>query len=326
MKVKFAVLGDAFVDVVAGTLAPDQLPQWGSDVECSRPIELQPGGSALNTATHLANLSVRNPHHELEVALHTAVGNDSFANVLKTHLADRNVTLSSPMLDNVPTGVCIVLSGANDRSFITHYGAAHRLNIEHIDEKMVLSADHLHIGGYYSCASLRAKMKPLLQKAKENGITTSLDINYDSTEKWDGLDELFPLIDIFLPNEIEAMKISRTDSVSAAMAHFTERINGVTVIKVGAGGAIAYCSKTQQQWKQGSFPTDVVDVTGAGDSFNSGFLFAWKTNDGDVGDALRWGCGTASRTVAALGACSFPLTYEDVQSMVAVDNARISSK
>ncbi|KUF98183.1 Ribokinase [Phytophthora nicotianae] len=296
MKVKFAVLGDAFVDVVAGTLAPDQLPQWGSDVECSRPIELQPGGSALNTATHLANLSVRNPHHELEVALHTAVGNDSFANVLKTHLADRNVTLSSPMLDNVPTGVCIVLSGAviqNDRSFITHYGAAHRLNIE---------------------------------KAKENGITTSLDINYDSTEKWDGLDELFPLIDIFLPNEIEAMKISRTDSVSAAMAHFTERINGVTVIKVGAGGAIAYCSKTQQQWKQGSFPTDVVDVTGAGDSFNSGFLFAWKTNDGDVGDALRWGCGTASRTVAALGACSFPLTYEDVQSMVAVDNARISSK
>jgi sugar/nucleoside kinase (ribokinase family) len=74
MKVNFAVLGDAFVDVVAGTLAPDQLPQWGGDVECSRPIQLQPGGSALNTATHLANLSSRNSQHELHVALHTAVG------------------------------------------------------------------------------------------------------------------------------------------------------------------------------------------------------------------------------------------------------------
>lgn len=146
--------------------------------------------------------------------------------------------------------------------------------MQHIDEKMVLSADHLHIGGYYSCASLRSKMKSLLQKAKENGITTSLDINYDSSEQWDGLDELFPLIDVFLPNEVEAMKISHTESVNAAMAYFTERVNGVTVIKVGAGGAIAYCSKTQQQWKQGCFPTGVVDVTGAGDSFNSGFLCA----------------------------------------------------
>ena len=74
MKIEFAVLGDAFVDVVAGTLAPDQLPQWGSDVECSRPIQLHPGGSALNTATYLADLSRCNPNHELHVALHTAVG------------------------------------------------------------------------------------------------------------------------------------------------------------------------------------------------------------------------------------------------------------
>ncbi|KAH7492084.1 hypothetical protein PRIC1_002442 [Phytophthora ramorum] len=316
MKVKFAVLGDAFVDVVAGTLAPEQLPQWGSDVECSRPIQLQPGGSALNTATHLANLSSCNPQHELHVALHTAVGNDSFANVLKAHLAERNVALSSPTLGSVPTGVCIVLSGANDRSFITHYGAARKFSIEHVDEKMVLSADHLHIGGFYSCASLRVTLKSLLEKARENGITTSLDTNYDSTEKWDDLDELFPLIDVFLPNEVEAMKISRTESVAAAMAYFADRIDGVTVIKIGAGGAMGHCSKTQQQWKQGSFPTSVVDVTGAGDSFNSGFLSAWKTNGGDVGDALRWGCGTASRAVAALGACSFPLTYDDVQNVI----------
>ena len=74
MKVKFAVLGDAFVDVVASALAADQLPQWGSDIECSRPIQLQPGGSALNTATHLANLNSRNTDHELHVALHTVIG------------------------------------------------------------------------------------------------------------------------------------------------------------------------------------------------------------------------------------------------------------
>lgn len=73
-KVRFAVLGDTFVDVVAGTLAPEQLPKWGGDVECSRPIELQPGGSALNTATHIANLARGNTNHDISVDLHTVVG------------------------------------------------------------------------------------------------------------------------------------------------------------------------------------------------------------------------------------------------------------
>uniref|UniRef100_A0AAV1UJ68 Adenosine kinase n=1 Tax=Peronospora matthiolae TaxID=2874970 RepID=A0AAV1UJ68_9STRA len=319
MKIKFAVLGDAFVDVVAGTLAPDQLPQWGSDVECSRPIQLHAGGSALNAATYLADLSRCNPNHELHVALHTAVGEDPFADMLKSHLAEHKVVLSSPALENVPTGVCIVLSGADDRSFITHYGAARIFSIEHIDETMVLSADHLHIGGFYSCASLRANLKPLLVKAKEKGITTSLDTNYDSSEKWDDLEVLFPLIDVFLPNEVEAMKISRTESVEAAIAYFADRIEGVTVIKTGASGAIAHCSKAQRQWTQQSFPVNVVDVTGAGDSFNAGFLSAWKTNGGDVGDALRWGCGTASRTVAAVGACKLSLDYSDVLNVVSAD-------
>ena len=170
--------------------------------------------------------------------------------------------------------------------------------------------------GFYSCASLRANLKPLLVKAKEKGITTSLDTNYDSSEKWDDLEVLFPLIDVFLPNEVEAMKISRTESVEVAIAYFADRIEGVTVIKTGASGAIAHCSKAQQQWTQRSFLVNVVDVTGAGDSFNAGFLSAWKTNGGDVGDALRWGCGTASRTVAAVGACKLSLDYSDVLNVV----------
>lgn len=135
--VKFAVVGDTFVDVVAGTLAPDQLPKWGGDVECSRPIELQPGGSALNTATHLANLAQGHALGDrMSVALHTVVGirrglcslkfelfahcwglcdvcigTDSFADVVRGHLAKRGVSLHSPVVEGTPTGVCIVLSG-----------------------------------------------------------------------------------------------------------------------------------------------------------------------------------------------------------------------
>lgn len=315
-SLRIAVLGDCFVDVVAGTLAPDQLPQWGGDVEVARPIQLQPGGSALNTATHIANLADGNSNASISVELHTVVGTDAFGDVLKTHLAARHVELSSPALAGVPTGVCIVLSGTQDRSFITHYGAARVFSIEHIDEARVLAADHLHVGGFYSLATLHTKLRPLVEKARAKGLTISLDTNYDSTEAWSGLDELLPLLDVFMPNEVEAMKVSKTDNVDAAMAYFAQRVNGITLIKIGAGGVRAYCSKTKTTYQQSSFKADVVDVTGAGDSFNSGFISAWKATGGSIQEGLKWGCATASRCVAALGACATPITLAEVKAVI----------
>lgn len=181
---------------------------------------------------------------------------------------------------------------------------------------MLTKMDALANAGFYSCSKLQAKLKPLLEKARAKGLTTSLDTNYDPNEMWGGLDELFPLLDVFMPNEVEAMKVSRTGSVEGAMAYFAQRINGLVVIKVGEAGVIAQCTKSGQSWKQGCFPTSVVDVTGAGDSFDSGFLVAWKTNGGDVADALKWGCATASKIVATLGACSSPAEYNEVKAVL----------
>lgn len=156
----------------------------------------------------------------------------------------------------------------------------------------------------------------MLEKARAKGITTSLDTNYDPTETWGGLDELYPLLDVFMPNEVEAMKVSCTSTVEDAMKFFAARVNGTVVIKVGEAGVIAQNTQTHQSWKQSCFQATVVDVTGAGDSFDSGFLVAWKTNGHDVADALKWGCATASKIVATLGACSSPVQYHDVQTVI----------
>lgn len=47
--------------------------------------------------------------------------------------------------------------------------------------------------------------------------------------------------------------------------------------------------------------SQVVDTTGAGDSFSAGFLFVWKAT-GDVQAALRWGCAVGSTVVTKIGA------------------------
>ncbi len=80
----YSVVGDSFVDIVAGHL--DKLPQWGQGLVCTNGIQIQAGGSALNTSTHLSNLvySERREEGDVEhikdgisaasVSLHTAFG------------------------------------------------------------------------------------------------------------------------------------------------------------------------------------------------------------------------------------------------------------
>ena len=63
---EMVVLGDAFVDVLVCGL--EALPRWNADVLAGAPICMQAGGSALNTAVHLAGLA------PARVSLHAAAG------------------------------------------------------------------------------------------------------------------------------------------------------------------------------------------------------------------------------------------------------------
>ncbi|OQR99540.1 hypothetical protein ACHHYP_05830 [Achlya hypogyna] len=301
-----AVVGDSFVDVLAGVVA---LPQWGQDTPCADPIQMQPGGSALNTATQLANLGA-------PVAFFSAYGADAFGDLLSAHLAKHHVVSHAQALATLPTGVCIVLTGQGDRAFVTHYGAAHAFSQEHIPLERLLDARHIHVGGFYSCIGLLPDLVSLLRVAKAKGITTSLDTNYDGTEAWAHLDAVLPLVDVFLPNEVEAMRITNTTTVDAALVSLSTRGPQLTVIKTGGDGARAMAATTKAQWRHPCFPTAVVDTTGAGDAFNAGFLYAWTQEPTDVLRALRYGCAVGSACVARLGACLDVPSPESIRALV----------
>lgn len=100
---KVAIVGDSFCDLLASV---GTLPVWGSDVVTSRPLEMVPGGSALNTAVQLDNMcrvfdafpasSVPRQAGPPSVVLHSVVGRDSFGNFLRRALQKTGVYLSSP--------------------------------------------------------------------------------------------------------------------------------------------------------------------------------------------------------------------------------------
>ncbi|RQM18971.1 hypothetical protein B5M09_001862 [Aphanomyces astaci] len=324
-----AVIGDSFVDVLAGV---QTLPAWGQDSPCKEPIQMQPGGSALNTATQLANLNGGG------VALFTAVGGDAFGDMLKNHLVKSSVELHAPQLSaHIPTGVCIVLTGQGDRAFATHYGAARVFAVPHINTDALFQAAHIHIGGtlaplllhrphrhlhgscsvgFYSVTGLIPGLADLLRTAKARGITLSLDTNYDGTEAWAGLDDILPLLDVFLPNEVEARRISKCDSLDDALMYFgAVAPDMLTVLKVGSDGVRASCGQFFRA-SFGGFPvTKVEDATGAGDAFNAGFLHAWVQSK-DVMEGLKWGCAVGAHCVRVVGACATLPSLDAVTALV----------
>jgi sugar/nucleoside kinase (ribokinase family) len=97
--------------------------------------------------------------------------------------------------------------------------------------------------------------------------------------------ELLPLVDVFLPNEAEALAIageSETEKAGEALAH----CGPLVVIKRGREGATAF-----HQGRRWHIPAEdpegqIVDSVGAGDNFDAGFVRAWQLG-WPVEDCLR---------------------------------------
>ena len=79
---------------------------------------------------------------------------------------------------------------------------------------------------------------------------------------------------MFFPNDVELTALTGEPDPVAALRHLD---NGrtLTVVKRGARGALALALDCRRAIEAMPPAVDVVDTTGAGDSFNAGFLYAW---------------------------------------------------
>lgn len=282
-------LGDAVVDLVALELGA--LPAWGEDREVPR-VELQLGGSGVHVATNLAALGN-------EVALVAGVGEDAWGRFLIERLERSGVSVAGVRRLPVPSAVTMVLSGASDRAFVSAYGATAAFAIEDVERSLLAGARHLHLSGLWQSHALRSELPALLDELRAQGLTLSLDTNYDPTNCWgEPLPALLERVDCFLPSEIEAMRITGAPTPEAALAALAARVPLVAV-KLGPLGAIA--QRGEARWQAPAFPVEVVDTTGAGDAFDAGFLHGWLAG-WPMDETLRFANGTGALAVMRVGA------------------------
>jgi sugar/nucleoside kinase (ribokinase family) len=178
------------------------------------------------------------------------------------------------IIDNsLPTGLTVILNRGSDRATLTHLGSISALNIEELDLQRVFRSRHLHVGSYFLLDALRPNLPELFRLARQRGLTVSLDPNYDPREDWDqGLVDLLPLVDIFLPNRTECCAIARQPDLAAAMEKLAQSVK-IVAVKDGQNGA---CLLSRGKWaRRGTIQVEVADTVGAGDTFDAGFIYGY---------------------------------------------------
>ena len=282
------VVGEINADLL---LYGDVTPEFGQVEKLVKDAVLTLGGSSAIVAHGAARLGLR-------VAFAGRVGADTFGVAMVRMLGEAGIDVSGVVTDpELKTGLTVHLVRGEDRAMLTHAGTIAAMHPEEVDGTLLERTSHLHVGSYFLQRGLQHGLPVLLARAREAGATTSVDPGWDPDEEWDsGLRAALEETDYFLPNEQEVLNMTGTRTLADAL----EELSGITttVVKRGASGATV--SAEGRELDCAPPVVAPVDTTGAGDSFDAGFIYGLLRGYG-LEQALRFGCACGALSTTSEG-------------------------
>jgi argininosuccinate lyase len=285
------VVGNVQLDVLASPV--HRLPVPGGDDVIDH-IAVRPAGAAGNVSLALAALGV-------DHRLFGAVGDDQAGRWVARELQGLGVGGDLQVVAGEETGVSIALEApGRERAFITAHGVLTGYGVGALPDD-VTAADFLLLTGYFSMPGFRGEgTKRLLRDARAQGAFVGLDTGWDP-EDWNGpgaaeVLDLLPFLDLFLPNEPEALALTGTPTAERAIEVLAQRCAGWVVLKLGERGVLA-TGPSGETFSLGAPVVAAKDTTGAGDSLAAGVL-AELVRGVPMEDALTTGVRVASTVVS----------------------------
>lgn len=286
---KVLVVGELNVDIVLQGY--HSFPEPGKEVLVDDCLMVLGSASAICA---MGLLRLGNP-----VAFLGKVGDDSWGRFCVECLAGRGADVSRVVRDpGIKTGVTVAITSPRDRALVSFLGSIAALCADDVHDAAFAGFHHLHVSSYYLQERLRPGLRSLFARARRLGLTTSLDPGFDPSETWaPDLGETLREVDVFFPNEVELRGLTGTADPAAALRRL-DNGHTRTVAKLGKGGAAIL--EGGQLVRVPAFPVEPLDTTGAGDSFNAGFLHAWLAGSSSL-EALRLGAACGALSTRGLG-------------------------
>jgi sugar/nucleoside kinase (ribokinase family) len=293
------VVGNIQLDVLANPVTA--LPEPGGDTVIDR-IDVRPAGAAGNVSLALHALDCR--HH-----LFGLLGDDFAGRLVHTHLTRLGLADDVRMIEGESTGVSIAVEApGRERAFWTAHGVLERQTMSALGDDC-LRADLLLITGYFTVPAFREAPGEMLRRARDLGAFVLFDTGWD-TDDWAGNGRgevlaLLPMVDVFLPNEAEALALTQRADPAEAAQVLHEHCGGWVAVKLGGRGVLAV-SPQGEMWRiPAPEVATVVDTTGAGDSLSAGLL-SELAHGGDVLDGLQLGVRVASTAIGRASSDRYP--------------------
>lgn len=285
------IVGNVQLDVLASPV--HRLPAPGGDDVVDH-IAVRPAGAAGNVSLALAALGV-------EHRLFGAIGDDQAGRWVYQEFQKLGLAHDLDVVAGEATGVSIALEApGRERAFITSHGVLTNYRAGSLSQEAT-AADFVLLTGYFTLPGFRGHgAHRLLRQAGQAGAFVALDTGWDP-EDWRGAGagevmDLLPLLDLFLPNEAEALALTGKATAVEAIEVLAERCRGWVVVKLGEGG-IAARGPAGEELRVAAPVVAAKDTTGAGDSLAAGLL-ADLAHGESMSEALVTGVRVASTVVS----------------------------
>lgn len=286
------VVGEYYFDLIFRGLP--EIPKIGADL-WAKEFEWVPG-AAFSTALALARLGTK-------AGWWCAFGNDIFSRMIVDEARREGIDDGLFIHFEKPwRRLSSAFSFAHDRGFISYKEdndpSPTPADLQQLRPRILL------LQGF----SLDDERVALIEAARELGIQVCSDCQHIEMDlSAPDLVETLRKIDVFLPNETEAKALTGEQEVEAALKSLTRYCQTV-VIKCGADGAIA--SDKGRLYRAPALSVEVFDTTGAGDSFNAGFVYG-LLHEPDFASALDVAVICGSLAVTGYGGRKLPF-YSDL--------------
>jgi ribokinase len=298
------VVGDVNADLVLR--GGDLVPAFGQREQLVDEAPLVLGGSGAIVAAGAARLGLR-------VAMAGCVGDDVLGRAMLDALD--GVDVSAVRRVGEPTGISVGLARPGDRAVLTALGALASFRASDVPDVLLASARWVHVASPF----LQPALDVAAIAARAAG-TTSVDPGWDPHERWDLGWEGF---DVLMPNEQEAARLAGEEDAEAAARRLAGE-DRLAIVKMGAEGALAVgggsgaggaASAAADDLVRVAAPrVDPVDATGAGDSFDAGFIAA-RLGGADLRGALEVGCACGALSTRAAGGTAGQPTLAEARSL-----------
>ncbi|HEY3841481.1 MAG TPA: carbohydrate kinase family protein [Bryobacteraceae bacterium] len=305
-KVSVCVCGNIVFDVL---VRPVEQLRWAATTLVDT-VTQQLGGNAGSTSYTLAKLGI-------PTFVVTLVGRDHEATAILSRLESAGVDTARVMRVDVPTSVAISLvNQSGERALLYQLGAS----AAEFPSFPISGADHFHLAAVFRMKHLRTAAPAVLRHARELGMTTSVDTQWDTEDEWmKVLAPSLPFTDLLFVNEDEArMLTDHTDPGSAARA--LQDAGAKTVcVKLGPKGCAIFSA--DQEFTSPGFRVNAIDSTGAGDCFSAGYIAALQRNLSHP-HAARFANAVGAMSVQKLGATAGIVDWQETRTWMDQQDAR----